>query len=169
MLARLRAFHDRLTLTGFAGGALCVGFIAVSFWYEVVARYFFNAPTNWAYDFASYALCPMIFLSIPELARQRAHVVVAYMVEVLPPRSHAPIGRFVMIVAALVCLFGAWISGAETWRQYLRGVETISAWPIQKWTISIFIPYGFAMTGLHFLRQFLDDAPAARSPDGAVA
>ena len=35
---------------GFAGAAACVAVIAGSFWYEVISRYFFNAPTSWAYD-----------------------------------------------------------------------------------------------------------------------
>jgi TRAP-type C4-dicarboxylate transport system permease small subunit len=168
MLAGLRRFHDRLTMIGFAGGALSVAVIAGSFWYEVVSRYFFNAPTNWAYDLASYALCPMIFLSIPEMARQRAHIVVAYVVEALHENRRAVIGRAVLLVAALICLFATWITGAETWRQYVRGVETITAWPVQKWIISIFIPYGLLGAGLHFLRQFAGEAPAARS-DEALA
>ncbi len=169
MLNSLRNVHDRVTAVGFAGGALSVAVIAGSFWYEVTARYFFNAPTNWAYDFASYALCPMIFLSIPEMARQRAHIVVAYLVDALPEQRRVLIGRLVLLAAALVCLAAAWITGAETWRQYARGVETITAWPIQKWIISIFIPYGLLSSGLHFLRQFFGEAPAPSRGDEAIA
>src|ERR1700704_67173 len=48
----LRALHDRITAIGFAGAALSVGLITVSFWYEVIARYFLAAPTVWAYAVA---------------------------------------------------------------------------------------------------------------------
>jgi hypothetical protein len=58
-----------------------VAIITGSFAYEVVARYFFAAPTSWAYDLSSYALCPMIFLAIPAMTQQRAHIAVAYLVE----------------------------------------------------------------------------------------
>jgi TRAP-type C4-dicarboxylate transport system permease small subunit len=152
---RLARLHDRITIAGFAGGAFSVALIAGSFWYEVVARYFFNAPTTWAYDLAAFALCPMIFLSIPEMTRRNAHIVIAYLVEPLPLRLRAPLGRVILLVAAVICVACAWIAGAETWRQYVRGVETITALPISKWWVSIFIPYGLFNSGLYFLRQLL--------------
>ena len=159
MLHHLRAIHDGVTRVGFAGAALCVGTIAGSFWYEVVSRYFFNAPTTWAYDLASFVLCPMIFLAIPAMAQRNAHIVVSYLVDGMPEEGRAWLRRGVLIAAALICLICAWITGAETWRQYARGVETITAVPISKWWVSIFIPYGLLGSGLHFLRQFLGDAP----------
>ena len=75
----------------------------------------------------------------------------------------------VTVIAALVCLMCAWITGAETWRQYVLGVETITAFPISKWWVSIFIPYGLLNSGIHFLRQYWrgDDLPA-RSGDTPV-
>ena len=71
----------------------------------------------------------------------------------------------------MICLICAWITGAETWRQYVRGVETITAVPILKWWVSIFIPYGLLGCGLYFLRQFFGDAAAAvqRRGDGMIA
>lgn len=155
----LYRFHDRVTVAGFAGGAASVALIAVCFWYEVIARYFFNAPTPWAYDVASFALCPTIFLSVPEMARRNAHVTVSYLADTLPAQVRMPLSSAVLLAAAVICLVGAWITGAETWRQYLRGVETITAIPISKWWISIFIPYGLLNSGLHFLRQFAGIAP----------
>jgi TRAP-type C4-dicarboxylate transport system permease small subunit len=156
---RLYRLHDRITVAGFAGGAASVGLIAVCFWYEVVARYFFNAPTAWAYDVASFALCPTIFLSVPEMTRRSAHVVVSYLVDAMRPPVRAPLTRLLLLAAAVVCLAGAWVTGAETWRQYVRGVETITALPISKWWVSIFIPYGLLNSSLHFWRQLAGVAP----------
>ena len=45
--------HDRLTKAGFALAAVLVAGIAASFCYEVVVRYFFDAPTAWTYDVGS--------------------------------------------------------------------------------------------------------------------
>jgi len=157
---RLLRSHDKITALAFAGGAASVALIAGAFWYEVVARYFFNAPTTWAYDVASYALCPMIFLSIPEMARRGAHVVVSYVADALPSGLRLPLAKAVLLVAVLVCAVCAWIAGMETWRQYVRGVETIAAYPISKWWVSIFIPYGLLNSGLYFLRQFAGESPS---------
>ena len=163
----LYRFHDRITVAGFAGGAASVALIAVCFWYEVVARYFFNAPTSWAYDVASFALCPTIFLSVPEMARRNAHVVVSYLVDTLPAPIRMPLSSAVLLAAAVVCLVCAWITGAETWRQFKGGVETITAIPIYKWWVSIFIPYGIFNSGLHFLRHFAGVAPTISIEHGA--
>lgn len=158
----LAKIHDRITTTGFAGGAACVGLITLAFWYEVVARYFFNAPTSWAYDVASFLLCPTIFLSVPEMTRRNAHVVISFLVDNLPPGPRVPMMKLLLLTGAIVCFICAWITGAETWRQYVRGVETITAVPIQKWWVSVFIPYGLLNSGLYFLRQIF--VPVAAAP-----
>ena len=65
MIRTLRAlaeFHDRLTVAGFGVAAALVGMIAAAFCYEVVARYFFGAPTAWTYDVGCYLLAAVIFL-----------------------------------------------------------------------------------------------------------
>ena len=153
MLDRLGKFHDRLTAAGFACAAAFVAIITVAFWYEVVSRYFFSAPTVWAYAVASYALCPMIFLSMPAMTQRGAHISITYLTDRLPAAYGMVLARILLVVAAAVCLFCAWIGAQETWRQYLREVETISAFPVQKWWISVFIPYGMLVSALYFLRQ----------------
>jgi hypothetical protein len=41
----------------------------------------------------------------------------------------------------------------------VRGVETITAVPIPKWWVSVFIPYGLLNSGLYFLRQLAGPVP----------
>jgi len=164
----LRALHDRITAIGFAGAALSVGVITVSFWYEVVARYFLAAPTVWAYAVASYALCPMIFLAMPEMTRRGAQIVIDYLLDTLPLKYRRPIGWTVTLATALVCLMGAWITGAETWRQYLQGIETVLAFAVPKWWVSIFVPYGLLSSAIYFFRRLIEASPVART-DEAVA
>ena len=153
MAARLCRLHDGLTVAGFALAAALIGAIAAAFCYEVVARYFFDAPTTWSHDFAAYALAAVIFLSVPAMTRRGTHLSVTYLVEALPAGARRALAAAVPAAAALVCLLAAWIGAAETWRQYAQGVETISANPIPKWWVSIFIPYGLASSALYFLRH----------------
>jgi TRAP-type C4-dicarboxylate transport system permease small subunit len=164
----LRALHDRITKIGFAGAALSVGLIVVSFWYEVVVRYFLAAPTVWAYAVASYALCPMIFLAMPEMTRRGAHIAIEYLVDGLPAKCRRPLGQIVTLATALVCLVGAWVTGAETWRQYAHGIETVLAFAVPKWLVSIFVPYGLLSSAIYFLRRLIEAPPVTRT-DQAVA
>jgi TRAP-type C4-dicarboxylate transport system permease small subunit len=78
------------------------------------------------------------------------------------------LAQTVLLAAALVCLLGAWICAAETWRQYVREIETISAFPVQKWWISVFIPYGLLSSAFYFLRQLAGEAPALAA-EGATS
>ena len=160
------ALHDRITAIGFAGAALSVGLIAVSFWYEVVARYFLAAPTVWAYAVASYALCPMIFLAMPEMTRRGAQIVIDYLVDA-SARNCAPAAErwTVTLATALVCLMGAWITGAETWRQYVQGIETVLAFAVPKWWVSIFVPYGLLNSAIYFFRRLFEAPPVARTDE----
>jgi len=155
---RLCEVHDRLTTAGFALAAILVGLIAASFCYEVVVRYFFGAPTSWTYDVGCYFLAAVIFLSVPEMARRNAHIHVNLLPERLSPERARILAIAIGLLATAACLTAAWITGSETWRQYVQGVSTISALPIPKWWVSIFIPYGMLSAALHFLRHLGADA-----------
>ena len=73
---RVLLLHDAVTRISFAASAMILALIAISFSYEVAARYFFGAPTSWANAFVAYLLCAAIFLAVPEFTRRRAHVAV---------------------------------------------------------------------------------------------
>ena len=51
--ATLAKAHDAVTHVGFIGAACCLAVIVCSYCYEVVARYFFSAPTEWASSLVS--------------------------------------------------------------------------------------------------------------------
>lgn len=161
--ARLAAAHDAATRAGFIGAALCLGVITCSYCYEVVSRYFFSAPTIWASALVSYALCAMVFLTVPELARQRAHIVISLLSDSMSNHSAAVLRRVVCMVAGVVCMIAAWFGGRATVSQYELDIQTITAWPILKWPLSAFIVYGMFSTSIHFFRQVVNDAPVESS------
>jgi TRAP-type C4-dicarboxylate transport system permease small subunit len=162
-LAVLGRGHDRLTAISFQVAIACLGVIAVVYCWEVVLRYAFNAPTTWANPLVSYLLCAVIFLAMPEMTRTSSHINISLLAEAVPVRVSALLSQVVRLIGMTACLVGAWITAGETGEQLLGGIWTISYFPVPKWTVSIFIPYGFLSAGLYFLRQLLGDraAPAA--------
>src|SRR5262245_21445792 len=92
---KLADLHDALTAASFAASAAVLAAIAFSFCYEVVARYFFGAPTSWANAFVSYFLCAAIFLAVPELTRRRAHVAINLLLDRLAPRPADMLTRLI--------------------------------------------------------------------------
>jgi TRAP-type C4-dicarboxylate transport system permease small subunit len=160
---KLAGLHDAVTAASFAGAAAVLAAIALSFCYEVTARYFFNAPTSWANALVSYFLCAAIFLAVPELTRRRAHVAINLLLERLPPKTALALTRAIRAAGATACLLATWISANATIEQINLGIETISAYPVPKWWVSIFIPYGMLSAGLYFLRDLITDQ-AVRGP-----
>jgi TRAP-type C4-dicarboxylate transport system permease small subunit len=158
-LRRLGAFHDIVTRGGFAAAALCTALIAASFCYEVAARYFFNAPTEWATPFVTYGLCAMIFLAMPELTRRAEHVAITILADRAAGTCARVLQASILILAAGACLVAAWFSADATLGQYRMGILTHPPYAIEKWLLSVLIPYGMLSSGIYFLRQLAGVVP----------
>ena len=145
--------HDRLTDVSFQLGKLCLAIILFSYCFEVAARYFFNAPTWWADEAVSYSLCIGCFLVMPAVTRDKGHVAVTFLVDMLSPSKGKPAYWVIYLLCFLACAFGFWINLDENVRQIVKDVHLMKVKPIPKYWISIFITYGFGMSALHFLRM----------------
>jgi TRAP-type C4-dicarboxylate transport system permease small subunit len=152
---KLAAAHDAVTAASFFCAAAVLAAIALSFCYEVAARYFFAAPTSWANALVSYLLCAAIFLAVPELTRRRAHIAINLLIDQVPRNVAGLLHTLIRAAGATACFLATWISGNETLSQINQGITTISAYPIPKWWVSVFIPYGMASAGLYFLRDLM--------------
>ncbi len=156
------AIHDRLTQLAAALAAIGLICIVASYAYEVVTRYFFNAPTAWVSDFVSYALCASIFLALPKVTKDRGHVAVTILVDVMPARISDVVHSCINLVGFASLGFAAWVSLQENIRQYAKNIETLAIVPVPQWWISSFITFGLALSALYFLRQ----VPASQRGDG---
>ncbi len=153
--------HDVLTQVSYQLAIVCLGVIAVVYCYEVVLRYAFNAPTTWANPLVSYLLCALIFLALPEMTRTSAHISINLLIDAVSAPLANALNQIIRVIGVFACLLGAWITGGETGAQFIGNIWTISYFPIPKWLVSIFIPYGFVSAGVYFLRQFLGDRAKA--------
>lgn len=162
--------HDVLSGLTFRAALCALATIIGAYCIEVVSRYGFNSPTIWVSPVASYALCALIFLALPELTRRFAHVTVDLQSEFMPARTRIPLARAAHLLSAVACFFAAWISGVEVLSEYKMGVLTNAFFAIPKWWIFGLIPYGFLSAGLHFLRSALGPVPIADDASkGAVS
>ena len=144
--------QDGITRIGFVGGMLALGTIVFSYLYEVVARYFFSSPTTWATDLVSYLLCIAVFLTLPQITKDRGHIAVTILVDSASPRVAGLLHTLVCAAGFAACLFTAWVSALENYRQFSREITTLAIHPIPEWWVSIFITYGMAGAALYFLR-----------------
>lgn len=139
--------------------AFILAFISVAYCYEVVSRYFFDAPTIWASPLVSYGLCLTIFLALPDMTRRGMHVSVDLHESWLTPATTARLLRITCLISSACCFLAAWITGDQTWDDFNLHTFTNSFVPVPKWWLFIFIPYGLLSGGIYFLRQGLGETP----------
>ncbi|MGR3376292.1 TRAP transporter small permease [Salipiger abyssi] len=148
----LLKLHDALSKAAFMLGSGALAVIVASFAYEVVMRYFFNAPTRWASDLVSFLLLSSVFLAAPWLTREGGHVSITLLPDLLPAKWSRRVVSAGFLVATVVCLWAGWIIAGEVRILFQRGTMTLSAVPAPKWWFTALILFGFVNSAFYFLR-----------------
>ena len=152
---RFCVIHDALTRIAAVLAAVGLMCIVTFYVYEVVTRYFFNSPTAWVSDFVSYTLAISVFLALPKVTKDKGHVAVTIVVDMLSKRFAANIHTLVSVVGFICLAFAAYISLQENIRQFSKNIETLAIIPIPQWWVSGFITFGLALSALYMLRYAL--------------
>ena len=152
-ISKLYSVQDAITKVAATLAAIGLGSIVTAYVYEVVTRYFFNSPTAWVSDYVSYALAASIFLALPKVTKDKQHVAVTILVDIMPSKWANIIYTIISLIGFVCLIFAAYVSALENWRQYSKGIETLAIIPIPQWWVSIFITFGLLLSSLYLLRQ----------------
>ena len=152
LIVRLDYLHDRLS--SFAAILAGIGLICITTFYvfEVVSRYFFNSPTSWVSDFVSYFLCASVFLALPKVTKDKGHVAVTILVDIMPARFAGLVHSAISVIGFLCLTFAAGVSLKENIRQYDKGIDTLAIISIPQWWVSSFITIGLFLSALYMIR-----------------
>jgi len=146
---------ERATRICFVFSGILLGALLGSYVLEVVARYFFSSPTTWTFDLGKAFMSTAVILALPEITRTRGNITIDVLLEKMSAATRVRFQRSIAVICFGVCMATAWICLHETLRQYATGIETFWNNPVPKWWISSFIPFGFALSGFHFLKHGL--------------
>lgn len=152
LLNRLCSIHDAVTSLAAVLAAIGLMLIVTFYVYEVVTRYLFDSPTAWVSDFVSYLLCISVFLALPKVTRDRGHVAVTILVDILPKRISGIIHAVISLIGFLCLSVAAYISYGENVRQFIKNIETLAIVSVPQWWVSGFITFGLALSALYMLR-----------------
>ena len=97
-------------------------------------------------------MCIGVFTMMPHVTREKGHVAVTLIVDLMSPRNARPVYWFIYMLSFLACAAAAWISLDENIRQVVKGVNLMKVEPLPKYWISTWITYGFASSALYYLR-----------------
>lgn len=121
--------------------------------YEVVARYFFDAPTVWALELSSLLLGPYFMLAGPYMLHVGGHVNVDVLYARLRPRAAAALDCITFPIIVAFCVIVVDQSWPVAMNAYASGETSFSAWNPPVWPIKMVIPVAFALVGLQAVAE----------------
>lgn len=138
-------FFTRLT-TGLAWfAALLFTASGVMLTYEVLARYFFTAPTIWAAELSQLSLIWGSLIAMAWALGARRHIAVDAVVRLLPEAVRRVTETFAMLAVAAFSGMVAWKGWDIFYDSFERGRTTGSMLDLPTWVAELSVPVGFAL------------------------
>ncbi|MEW6667314.1 MAG: TRAP transporter small permease [Thermodesulfobacteriota bacterium] len=147
---------DRILTAGAVLAGIMVFFMMLSVCYDVVARYFFNAPTVWADEISSVFLLFTPFFVGAWLLKNDGHVKMDLILNYATPRTQRILGTLVSLIIALISILFVYYGVKITWQIYEMGYRTDSTLRLIKWPLIGVIPLGFFLILLQAVRNMVD-------------
>ena len=127
------------------------------YYYEVLARYIFNSPTNWAHEgmFLMFGMQYMLAAGFTE--RERGHVNVDIIHKYFPPRVKAAVDVFTSIIFFIFTI-AILVTGYIFLKDSLRVWEvSFTEWGIQYWPVKLTLPLGAILITLQGFSRLVKD------------
>ncbi|PZO03359.1 MAG: C4-dicarboxylate ABC transporter substrate-binding protein [Hyphomicrobiales bacterium] len=151
-------FINQLSLWSGRIGALVVVPLVLAMVYEVVSRYAFAAPTQWAFELSYMMMGTIFLLGLSYAVLMDQHVNVDFIHQALPRRAVATIDAigYILMAGMLAWLTNALISNVIS--VYRTGEGTgLSAWNPPIWPYRAIYVVGFALFALQCAAKAIEN------------
>ena len=137
--------------------------------FEVIARYFFNAPTIWAEELSRLVFLFATLLAAPALLRHNQHIRVTALTALMGPGAQRGMRIVALGFVVVFCGVLVWYGKDAALNSYLRGRTSGSMLDIPAWWAQSAVPLAFALLGLQAALECLRCALGAPLPSDAHA
>jgi len=156
------AFIDKIN--GYTGEFICFWSIIAVFvyYYEVLARYVFNSPTNWAHESMFLMFGMQYMLAAGFALREDSHVRVDVIYLHLPDRLKALLDLITSIfffIFAIALIWTSWIFAADAVRVW---EVSFTEWAIQYWPVKITMVLGSVLLFMQGFARLVKDVVIIR-------
>jgi TRAP-type mannitol/chloroaromatic compound transport system permease small subunit len=158
------AMHTRVTnfidkLSGFTGQFVALWSIIAVFiyYYEVIARYVFNSPTDWAHESMFLMFGMQYLISGAYALREGSHVRVDVVYSLLPDRGKAlvdVISSLFFFIFTIALLWTGWTFASDAMSVW---EVSFTEWAIQYWPVKLAMPIGAALITLQGIAHLIKD------------
>jgi TRAP-type mannitol/chloroaromatic compound transport system permease small subunit len=127
------------------------------YYYEVVARYLFNSPTNWVHE-SMFLMYGMQYMLCGAYAyREDQHVRVDVIYTKFSPRGKA-IADIITSVFFFIFILTMLVTGITFAKDAINNGEvSFTEWGIQYWPVKLMLPIGAALMALQGLSKLIKD------------
>ena len=152
----------RLSLLSGRISALLVVPLVLAMVFEVVSRYFFNLPTQWAFELSYMMMGTIFLLGLSYALSVDQHVNVDFLHEFLPRRVIAVIDSIGYVILVVLVVFLTRILIINAIGVYETGEGSgLSAWNPDIWPYRVIYALGFALFGLQCVAKVIENVHVA--------
>lgn len=143
-------FIPRLSkITGVLGQA-AMAFMVVSIFYDVMMRYIFAAPTNWAMEVNTFLLLFICTIPTADVLNAGGHIRVTFLTEKLSERTLQRLGVLRGVVGILFCSAMIWKGALMTVQAWQHNDRMSTSLGTPMFIPYLFIPLGFFLLALQY-------------------
>lgn len=128
-----------------------------AYYYEVLARYVFNSPTNWVHESMFLMFGMQYLLSGAYAYREDQHVRVDVLYTRLSARGKAIADIITSVFFFIFIVTMLWTGTRFAWDAISVGEHSFTEWGVQYWPVKLAIPVGAALMLLQGLAKLMKD------------
>ncbi len=154
-----RVFYYIDQVNGYVGEFVCFWSIIAVFvyYYEVLGRYLFNSPTNWAHESMFLMFGMQYVLAAGFTNREDAHVRVDVFYRFFPDRLKGVTDVFTSVfffIFTLALLWTCWVFAADSVKVW---EVSFTEWAIQYWPVKVMMIVGAVLLLLDGITKLIKD------------
>jgi TRAP-type C4-dicarboxylate transport system permease small subunit len=146
-------------------GQAAMAFMVVSLFYDVLMRYLFAAPTNWALEVNSFLLLFICTIPTADVLKSNVHIHVTFLTERLPRRIVARLPILRALAGILFCSAMAWKGSVMAWQAWQHNDRMSTSLGTPMFIPYLFLPIGFLVLCLQYV-VILKSGFASHPSDG---
>lgn len=117
---------------------------------NVLARYVFNSPIQWAEEFSRYAFIWVVFMGAAVCTKRNRHIAIDSLLQVLPAPMqrvfHLLVDVCILGLMAVIVYYGGILTSAAT--------QTTATLKVPQYVVYLVVPASAALIFLHALGDF---------------
>lgn len=164
MTRRIIYAIDQLSKTIGHAFAWCIVILTIGTTYEVIVRYAFNAPTDWAFDFSYILYGGLFFMAGAYTLSRGGHVRADMFSRNWPPRVQATVEIVLYVIFFFPGILAMVVAGYHYAHDSFRILEKSINSPIGVpiWQIKLLIPVGAALIAVQGVAEVMRAAICLR-------